>query len=248
MDPPEHSRLRRILQPVFTPRSVRALVESVRENCRDIVDELAAGPPQVDLVLAASAELPLRVLADMLGVPGEDRHLMFLWSNTLVGLADPEYGVPQDESVQVLGAMLDYGARLAEERRARPRDDLISLICAAKTDDGERLSDVELSMFWLLLVIAGNETTWQPTSSCAMSRQCCTSAAPPRPTSCSTISTYGRATRSSCGMCQPTETPRSSRLQMSSAWAGARTVTWPSASVPTSAWVRTSPDSSSPRC
>jgi len=159
MDPPDHSRLRRILQPMFTPRAVQRLVDSVRSNAREIVDDLVAGPDHIDLVTAASAELPLRVLADLLGVPREDRHLMFEWSNAIVGMADPEYGGDRESVVGVVTDMLLYGTELANDRKAMPRDDVVSLICNAETADGERLTDGELSMFWLLLVIAGNETT-----------------------------------------------------------------------------------------
>ena len=146
MDHPRHTRLRRILQPVFTPRSIQRLHESVRENAADIVDGLDG---EVDLVTAVSAELPLRVLAELLGVPQEDRHLMFAWSNALLGEGD---------SAAALGEMMAYGLATFADRRAEPRDDVVSRIVNAEVD-GERLTDDELQMFWLLLVIAGNETT-----------------------------------------------------------------------------------------
>jgi cytochrome P450 len=92
-------------------------------------------------------------------MPHGDRHLMFEWSNAVIGMDDPEYGGDRAGVVSTVGEMLAYGAELASKRKAEPKDDLVSLICHAQTDQGERLSDVELSMFWLLLVIAGNETT-----------------------------------------------------------------------------------------
>jgi hypothetical protein len=159
MDPPQHSRLRRILQPLFVPRAVKGLTDSVIANTREIVDGISGRNEPVDLVTAVSAELPLRILADLLGVPHEDRHFMFEWSNAIVGLADPEYGGNQAQIETTVAEMLQYGSELAAKRKLEPRDDLVSLICHAQTDQGEGLSDVELAMFWLLLVIAGNETT-----------------------------------------------------------------------------------------
>jgi cytochrome P450 len=159
MDPPEHSRLRRILQPLFVPRAVKGLTDSVIANTREIVDGISGRSDPVDLVTAVSAELPLRILADLLGVPRADRHMMFEWSNAIVGLADPEYGGDQAQIETTVAEMLQYGSELAAKRKIEPKDDLVSLICHAQTDQGEGLSDVELAMFWLLLVIAGNETT-----------------------------------------------------------------------------------------
>jgi hypothetical protein len=99
------------------------------------------------------------VLADLLGVPREDRHLLFDWSNRLIGSDDPEFG--GGDPMQFAAAfmeMFSYGNTIAEDRRANPRDDLVSVIANAEVE-GERLTQVEFNMFWLLLVIAGNETT-----------------------------------------------------------------------------------------
>lgn len=157
MDPPEHSRLRRILQPIFTPRAVQRLHDSVTTNAREIVDEFAPAGGG-DLVPAVSAEMPLRVLADLLGMPRSDRHLIFDWSNKLIGMEDPEYGGDLNQAMAALGEMMQYGKAIADARRAEPTGDMVSLIANAEVD-GERLTDIEFSMFWLLLIIAGNETT-----------------------------------------------------------------------------------------
>ncbi|MGH9138055.1 MAG: cytochrome P450 [Acidimicrobiales bacterium] len=157
MDPPEHSRLRRILQPIFTPRAVTRLHESVVRNANDIVDEIA-GDGGCDLVTSVSGEMPVRVLADLLGMPREDRHLIFDWSNKLIGIEDPEYGGDLNEALGAAAELFAYGKTIADARRAIPTDDLISLIANAEVD-AERLTDVEFAMFWLLLIIAGNETT-----------------------------------------------------------------------------------------
>jgi cytochrome P450 len=166
MDPPEHVRLRRILQPVFTPRAVERLRDEIVVNAREIVDGIA-GRDHCELVTAVSAEMPLRVLADLLGMPREDRHLLFEWSNKLLGFDAPDTAGNGDDAVQTptseeaIGAfaeLMAYGQQIADARRAEPRDDVVSRIVHAEID-GERLDDTEFSMFWVLLVVAGNETT-----------------------------------------------------------------------------------------
>jgi cytochrome P450 len=93
MDPPEHSRLRRLMHASFTPRAVRALEDQVRGHARDIVDRMLAGPAEVDLAKDVAADLPLIMLADILGVPPQDRWLMFDWSNRVIGWQDPDYAI-----------------------------------------------------------------------------------------------------------------------------------------------------------
>jgi cytochrome P450 len=155
MEHPRHTRLRRILQPIFTPRSVERLRLSVQANARDILDGLGG---EFDLVIEVAAELPLRVLADLFGMPREDRHLIFEWSNALMGADNPSARQHADDAMAALAGMMAYGQAMADDRRARPRDDVVSRIVTAAVD-GERLSDTEFQMFWLLLVVAGNETT-----------------------------------------------------------------------------------------
>jgi cytochrome P450 len=155
MDHPRHTRLRRILQPIFTPRSVQRLRESVTDNAEDILGGLQG---DIDLVTTVSAEMPLRVLADLFGMPREDRHLIFEWSNALLGADNPSAAKHADDAMAAMAGMMAYGQAMAEDRRAKPRDDIVSRIVNAEVD-GERLSDTEFQMFWLLLVVAGNETT-----------------------------------------------------------------------------------------
>jgi cytochrome P450 len=157
MDAPDHLRLRRILQPIFTPRAIERLRASIVTNAREIVDNVVA-EGECDLVATASAELPLLVLADLLGMPRQDRRLMFEWSNALIGLDDPGGERPVDGALTAVTELLTYGQSMADSRRASPLDDLVSMIVHAQVD-GEHLDDTEFSMFWLLLVVAGNETT-----------------------------------------------------------------------------------------
>jgi cytochrome P450 len=157
MDAPDHTRLRRVLQPIFTPRAVERIRDAVTYHAVEVVDALAAAGTG-DLVETVAAEMPLRVLADLMGIPAADRHLIFEWSNHLIGLDDPEFGGDPGEAMGALAACLAYGKEVADDRRAHPTDDLISLIANAVVD-GEQLSDTEFGMFWLLLIVAGNETT-----------------------------------------------------------------------------------------
>lgn len=155
MDDPRHARLRRILQPVFTPRSVQRLAEAIEINAREILAGLGG---EVDLVTTVSAEMPLRVLADLFGMPREDRGLVFEWSNALMGADNPSVAKRAEDAFEAMGQMMEYGLAMAADRRATPRDDIVSRIVTAEVD-GERLTDDEFQMFWLLLVVAGNETT-----------------------------------------------------------------------------------------
>jgi cytochrome P450 len=156
MDHPQHTRLRRILQPIFTPRSIERLRASTEQNAHDLLAELP--DEEIDLVTSVAAELPLRVLADLFGMPTDDRHLIFEWSNALLGADAPGAAQHSEDAMGALAGMMAYGQAMADERRASPRDDIVSRIVTAEVD-GERLIDAEFQMFWLLLVVAGNETT-----------------------------------------------------------------------------------------
>lgn len=157
MDPPEHSRLRKIISTAFTPRSVDALRRSIDEHAREIAESIA-GAGSVDLVTSVSKELPTRVLAELLGMPEQDRHLIVKWSDALIGFEDAELAGDPTEAVAMFTELTDYGKQVAADRRAKPTDDIASDIANAELD-GERLTDDEFCMFWLLLIIAGNETT-----------------------------------------------------------------------------------------
>jgi cytochrome P450 len=158
MDHPRHTRLRRILQPIFTPKSIERLRTSIETNAVDILDGVDGVDGEVDLVTTVAAEMPLRVLADLLGMPREDRRLMFEWSNALLGADNPAAAQHAEDAAGALAGMMLYGQAMADDRRAQPRDDIVSRIVNAEVD-GERLTDEEFQMFWLLLVVAGNETT-----------------------------------------------------------------------------------------
>jgi cholest-4-en-3-one 26-monooxygenase len=157
MDPPMHTRYRRLINKGFTPRMVSELDATMRKRTSEIVDKIA-GAGECDFVVDVAAELPLQVIADLMGVPQEDRHKVFDWSNRMIGADDPEYGVSEDEAQSASMELYAYASELAAKKRLDPRDDLISILTQADVD-GEKLSELELDLFFLLLSVAGNETT-----------------------------------------------------------------------------------------
>jgi cholest-4-en-3-one 26-monooxygenase len=157
MDPPMHTRYRRLVNKGFTPRMMTQLEETARERTRVILDKVAPRG-ECDFVTDVAAELPLQVIADILGVPQGDRHKMFDWSNRMIGSEDPEYAVSEEEAQVASMELFAYAAQLAETKRAQPGADLISVLSDAEVD-GERLSQLEIDLFFMLLTVAGNETT-----------------------------------------------------------------------------------------
>jgi len=157
MDPPMHTRYRRLINKGFTPRMVSELESTMRKRTTEIIDKVA-DRGECDFVVDVASELPLQVIADLMGVPQKDRHKLFDWSNRMVGADDPEYGITEEITQQASMELYAYASQLAEEKRADPKDDLISVLTNAEVD-GEKLSGVEIDLFFLLLSVAGNETT-----------------------------------------------------------------------------------------
>jgi cholest-4-en-3-one 26-monooxygenase len=157
MDPPMHTRYRRLVNKGFTPRMVSELETKARERARAILDKVTPRG-ECDFVVDVAAELPLQVIADVLGVPQEDRHKMFDWSNRMVGSDDPEYGVTEEEAQLASMELFAYANKLAEEKRGEAGQDLISILSDAEVD-GEQLTQLEIDLFFMLLTVAGNETT-----------------------------------------------------------------------------------------
>lgn len=173
MDPPEHHQNRMILRERFKPGVMRALEAHIVARCKEIAADVAtmrvntaAKEGAIDFVEAIAMRLPLDVILELLGVPGDDRDQMYLWSNAVIGSEDPEYGnvdMPREAIVGAQQAMFGYFARFIAMRRAKPGPDLVSLLVEARID-GEPLSDREIIGFCFLLAIAGNETTRNATS------------------------------------------------------------------------------------
>lgn len=158
-DPPQHTRLRNLVARGFTPKVMKGMEPHIRDAARQIVDRVARRDDVIDFVPNLAAELPLVVIAELLGIPFEDRHKVFDWSNRLVGAADPEYqGEGGDLPMNASFELYAYAQSLADDRRARPMDDIVTTLVTAELD-GEKLSDIEFNVFVLLLSVAGNETT-----------------------------------------------------------------------------------------
>jgi len=157
MDPPLHTRYRRLVNKGFTPRMVRDLEENIHRTADRIIDGVCERG-SADFVTEISAELPLQVIAELLGVPQEERHNMFDWSNRMVGSEDPEYGLTAEDALQAAMELYGYASELFGKKRIDPHGDLMSALTQVEVD-GERLSDMELELFFLLLTVAGNETT-----------------------------------------------------------------------------------------
>ena len=154
-DPPDHTKTRAIISRGFTPRAIGAMHEVLVQRANTIVDEaLARG--EGDFVFEVAAELPLQAIADLLGVPMEDRRKLFDWSNQMLAYDDPEYDAQPDvAAAEILG----YAMGLADERRKNPTDDIISKLVTANVDGHGELTEDEFGFFVILLAVAGNETT-----------------------------------------------------------------------------------------
>ncbi|MFO7549860.1 MAG: cytochrome P450 [Haliea sp.] len=189
MDPPDHTRLRRMLINAFTSRAIRQLEDRIRQHAADIVDRVTAGAQsgECDFVKDIAADMPLLCLADIFGLPSEDRYLMFDWANRVIGYQDPEYagssrfdvsrGTPMAREALKLRPVADadgklpdprsrhgmddlyrYAHLLAEYKREHPGDDVMSILLAQIDEEGGKLTIAEFeNMFWLFAV-AGNET------------------------------------------------------------------------------------------
>jgi cholest-4-en-3-one 26-monooxygenase len=157
MDPPEHTRLRALVSRGFTPRMVNRLERQIRQTCTSIVDD-ALREREVDFVSAIAARLPIAVIAELMGIPLPDREILYEWSNRMIGFDDPEFQTPGSDGVVAAAEVFGYANELAARRRSDPRDDIVTRLIQPDAD-GEVLSDLEFTMFFVLLVVAGNETT-----------------------------------------------------------------------------------------
>ncbi len=160
-DPPAHTRLRRLVNRGFTPRMVTRFEEHYRQLTAELLAK-AVAQGTFDFVTDVAAELPLMAIAEILGVPVEDRHKLFDWSNKLVGNSDPEYVGSADDALTAATELYVYFNQLGEQRRAEPADDIISKLITEV--EGDALGPHEFETFCLLLTVAGNETTRNATS------------------------------------------------------------------------------------
>ncbi len=157
MDPPAHGKFRKLVSRGFTPRMTNYLEPRLRACAKRLVDGVGK-VGQCDFVSELAVPLPLEMIAELIGVPPEDRTKLLSWTNRLLGYSDPELGSRQDMSLAAM-EMMQYATRLAASRKGKDTgDDLATILCNASVD-GEALTDMEFAMFVLLLSVAGNETT-----------------------------------------------------------------------------------------
>jgi len=157
MDPPQHTRYRKLVNKGFTPRMISALEPHIRERTVAILED-AMAKGECDFVVDVAAELPLQAIAELIGVPFDERHKLFDWSNRMIGSEDPEYMVAQDQAFMAQFEMFAYAGELAAQRKQEPRDDIMTALLNAELD-GDKLTEMEFNLFFLLLAVAGNETT-----------------------------------------------------------------------------------------
>lgn len=156
LDPPAHTRLKTLVNRGFTPKAMRMLESHFREVAVQLIEEaLDAG--SVEFVDKVSAELPLIAIAELVGIPVEDRRKVFDWSNAMIGSNDPEFNADPEAGQIAATELYMYSNQLALERRQNPKDDIITTLISEH--DGDVLTEHEFDLFMLLLAVAGNETT-----------------------------------------------------------------------------------------
>ncbi|WP_240777986.1 cytochrome P450 [Nonomuraea basaltis] len=165
LDPPDHGRLRRIVSGAFTARRMERFMTGIAARARLLVDEIAERG-ECDLPVDVTDDYPIHNLADLLGIPSADRGQILEWTNRVIGYQDPDHatvvhgpdGKPVNpRSPAMLTDMFEYARSLAAYKRRNPADDVMTALATAEVD-GQRLTDPELSMFFFLLVVAGNDT------------------------------------------------------------------------------------------
>ncbi len=156
LDPPDHTRLKTLVNRGFTPKAMRMLESHFREVAVQLIEE-ALEEGNVEFVDKVSAELPLIAIAELVGIPVEDRRKVFDWSNAMIGSNDPEFNADPEAGQIAATELYMYSNQLALERRQNPKDDIITTLISEH--DGDVLTEHEFDLFMLLLAVAGNETT-----------------------------------------------------------------------------------------
>jgi len=157
MDAPKHTKLRKLVNKGFTPRMVGRIEEQVRTQAREIVDSIA-DRGECEFVGDVASRLPLQLICDMLGIPPSDHRRILELTNVILGVGDPEYVTTMDGLMSAAVELFQYAQALGEDRLVHPRDDITTTLMQAEVD-GDRLSAQEFGSFFILLVVAGNETT-----------------------------------------------------------------------------------------
>jgi cytochrome P450 len=157
MDPPEHNLHRRLIAPAFNPNVVRRFESGVRDEVCRLLDGVAQRG-SCDFVADIATPIPLWTLSELLGIPPEDRDVLVRWSNETMAMLDPDYFQNPDDGQHVFEKMFDYGRRMIARRREQPAEDFLSVMAHARLD-GDFLPREILDGYFVLMVLAGNETT-----------------------------------------------------------------------------------------
>ncbi len=160
MDDPRHFRLRSIVSKGFTPKEINRVEGYVRTKAEALIASVLERFPsgECDFVQEIAARMPLQIICEMMGIPAEDEDQVFHWTNTILGVGDPDLTPTIEILLDDALAMFTYAQALGESRRDHPTDDLTSIMMQAEVD-GERLTPQEFGSFFILLAVAGNETT-----------------------------------------------------------------------------------------
>ena len=162
MDPPEHIKYRRIVRQIFLPKMMDVYTVRFEEIARNTVEKAIQGG-QCDFVEDIACDLPLIAICELMGIPVEDRDLFFEWTNMTLGSDDPEVTVGPEDVQKAVKSIHDYARKLVREHRQQPKEGIVGTLLE-HNKDGERLTEDEFCGFFLLLLIAGNETTRNVTS------------------------------------------------------------------------------------
>ena len=151
-DPPDHTRMRRLISAGFTPRIIGRLEEQIRARAELVLDEVAA-EPELDFVPSIAYQLPMHVIGDIIGIPEVDRPEVFQITDTLLRAMDPLEGITSEQRETAEVGLYNYAHSLSEAKRANPADDVWSILATGELDE------FELDLFFLILTLAGSETT-----------------------------------------------------------------------------------------
>ncbi|MGB0100598.1 MAG: cytochrome P450 [Nocardioides sp.] len=162
MDPPEHRDFRTIVSRAFTPRMIARLEDALRDETARVVGELRDGD-RCEFVSDVAARIPMWSISELMGVPPEDRHRLYELSHALIDDQDPEIAPTPETAMEASAEVFAYAHEMAVRERANPSDSLTSALLEAEVD-GRRLDDMEFTLFFIFLIVAGNETTRTATS------------------------------------------------------------------------------------
>ncbi len=157
MDDPRHAQFRRLLTPSVAPRMLQRIEADLRDGAVGIIDA-ALAKRDCDFLVDVAAELPLQAVAQLVGVPQQDRHELMNWANVTLDYEDREVGETTERLAAASARMFEYGSNLLQHKRTHPAEDLLSIVTHAQID-GEPLTESEQRMFFSLIIAAGSETT-----------------------------------------------------------------------------------------